>query len=135
LNDLIDFALDDEGDFELDENGDLAISRGADCLVDNLEMVIKTQKGDSIVEPDLGADLEELVGELVTEELAFDGALRIMSEALQKGIVNPGEIEVVPIPLGENILYYVFIEKKDGTRETLEYILSMETGEIINDSL
>lgn len=122
---LTDLAFSADGDFIL-EDGDLALSKGEHCLADNINVVVKTQKGDSEVFPNLGADLEELTGKSNTHDVANEGADRITGEIISKGIAAPGEVDVVPIPLGKSILYYVFV---DGA-EKMEYMLNLDTGGI-----
>lgn len=123
---ITDLSFSPDGDFELTEDGDFALARGENCLIDDIDMAVKTQKGDSSVYPDLGADLEELIGQPNTRDLAAEGASRIVGELVSKGIAKMNEIEVIPIPVGQTILYYVFI---DGA-EKIEYVLNLDAGGI-----
>lgn len=125
-DDIADLAFSLDGDLELDETGDLALAKGDECLIDDINISVKTQKGDSVVAPELGADLEDLIGHQNTKDIAHEGASRIMGELISKGIANPGEVEVIPIPIGQTILYYVFINNE----KKIEYVLDLESGGI-----
>jgi hypothetical protein len=114
--DGIDLALDDDGDLLLDETGDFALSKDYDCAQDDIFMAVNTQKNDSDVFPEFGADLEELIGLPNTREMAMDGAGRIAETLITNNIVNSGDLSVIPLPVGDEIIYYIVVETPEGRK-------------------
>jgi len=104
------FSLD--GDFVLDENGDLALSEGFDCTVDDINILVKTQNGDTFFFS--GADLEDLIGLPNVIEVANLGVGQITSALVANGVVAPEDLLVYAIPFEGRILYHISISTKEG---------------------
>lgn len=129
-----DIAIDDDGDFKLDVikdaqgnivETDFALVQDFDCTADDIKTALKSQKNDSDVWPDFGADLEELIGLPNTREIGEEGRDRIATALVDNGIVNPSDLTVIPIPGGDTIMYYIVVELGDGGEEIIEYPLNL----------
>lgn len=123
--DKIDLALSSDGDFVVDESGDLALSKGFDCTRDDIALAVKTQKNDSDVYPEFGADLEELIGYPNSREIGEEGAARIVDVLVSNGLVNSEDLTVIPLPAGDEIKYYVVIQRENGEQEVVHYPLKL----------
>lgn len=120
-----DLALDNDGDFVLDETGDLALAEGFDCTKDDISIAVKTQKNDSDVYPDFGADLEELIGFPNSREIGEEGAVRIFSTLVANGLVGSEDLTVIPLPAGDEIKYYIVVQREDGEQDIIQYPIKL----------
>jgi hypothetical protein len=119
-----DLALTLDGDFIIDETGDLKIVSEFECTADDINMAVKTQKNDSEVFPQFGADLEELIGQPNTREVGDDGRNKIIEELVNNKIVNSDDLEVVPIPIDDSITYYIVVEQ-GAEKKIVEHTLNL----------
>jgi hypothetical protein len=130
-----DLAIDDDGDLILDVisdpvtgeiiETDFALAKDFDCTADDIDTCAKSQKNDSDVWPNFGADLEELVGQPNTRQIGEEGRDRLVNSLIDSGIVNMSDLTVMAIPGGDTIIYYVIVQKANGEEEILEYPLSL----------
>src|SRR6266566_8343359 len=103
---LLDLDSDDGGDLIIAYNGDLLVARNEDVVANEIVFRLKTVRGDWILEPDCGADLETVIGlpnspktgaqieALVGRALTHDGFLNGEIEILRAVPVNRNEIVV-----------------------------------------
>lgn len=101
---LLDLSTDDGGDIQVGYNGDLLVVRNEDVVSQELKWRLKTVRGDWILEPDCGADLETLIGlanspktgalmeSLISRAITHDGFLNGEVEVLRAVPVNRNEI-------------------------------------------
>jgi hypothetical protein len=125
---LLDIATDDGGDIQIGYNGDILVVRNEDVVSQEIQWRLKTVRGDWILEPDCGADLETLIGQpnspktgsqmesLIGRALTHDGFLNGEIEILRAVPVNREEIVgVISIRYGENMFTEtVTIDLKEG---------------------
>jgi hypothetical protein len=84
---LIDLWMEDDGEPQVGVNGDILIARDSDVVAQEITFRLKTTRGDWVLEPECGADLETLIGQpnspqtgarmeaLITHALTHDGFL------------------------------------------------------------
>src|SRR5581483_9931268 len=100
--DLLDLATDDGGDLQIAYNGDLLVNRNEDVVASEVAWRLKTVRGDWILEPDCGADLETLIGKPNSPDT---GALMesLISRALTHDGYLGGEIQILrAVPVNRN---------------------------------
>lgn len=78
---------------------------------------------------DVGADLEQLLGEPNTEENANRGSSLIINSLTKDGLISEDNIVVKPIPIDNfTINYYVAISLKNGVNLKYEVSLALNSG-------
>lgn len=126
--DLLDLATTDDGDLQVAYNGDLLVVRNEDVVAQELQWRLKTVRGDWILEPDCGADLETLIGKpnspqtgalmesLVSRALTHDGYLGGEIQTLRAVPVNRNQITcIITIQYGDiSFTETVDIDLKEG---------------------
>lgn len=112
---LLDISMDDEGEISIGGNGDILVARDEDVVSQEIIWRLKTTRGDWILEPQCGADLESLVGKANSRET---GALMetLVSRALTHDGYLVGELqEVRATPVNrEQIAALINIEYGDS---------------------
>lgn len=116
-NDFIDLAITEDWDFELD-NGDFALSEGVNCIKDNVELGLKCNTGDFVLEPIFGANMEDLYGMPNTRKTAELGAQRIFYTLTEHSGIFQQDLSINPIPFDfSSILFAITI--KTGYKDKL----------------
>lgn len=125
---LMDLSTDDFGDLQIGYNGDLLVVRNEDVVSQEIKWRLKTVRGDWILEPECGADLETLVGlpnspqtgatmeSLISRALTHDGFLGGEIEILRAVPTNRNEIAgIISVRYGD-ILFTetVVLDLKEG---------------------
>ena len=127
-NNLLDIKTDDDGDIQIAANGDIDIVRNEDVVAQEVLWRMKTVRGDWILQPDCGADLETLVGQpnspqtgslmesLISRALTHDGFLGGEIEILRAVPVNRDEIVgIVSIQYGDvSFTQKISVNLKEG---------------------
>lgn len=125
---LLDLATDDGGDIQVGYNGDILIVRNEDVVAQEIQWRLKTVRGDWILEPECGADLETLIGQpnspktgalmesLISRALTHDGFLNGEIEILRAVPVNREEIVgVISIRYGDTLFTEtITVDLKEG---------------------
>lgn len=96
---LLDLYLDDDGEIAVGYNGDLRVSRDADVFAQEMTFRLKTTRGDWVLEPDCGADLELLIGQPNSPETAAEMEAQISYALTHDGFLagELKDVQVVPI--------------------------------------
>jgi len=100
MPELEDVFLDVNGEIAVGSNGDLKIARNADVIEQEVIWRLKTAKGDWMLEPQDGADLETLIGFSITP-----ATLTRMENMITESLTNDGYFDanirqVLAVPLG-----------------------------------
>jgi hypothetical protein len=125
---LLDLDTTADGDIQIGYNGDLLVCRNEEVVGQEVLWRAKTVRGDWILEPDCGADLETLIGlpntpetgaqaeALLSRALTHDGFVHGEVGFLRAVPVNRDEIAlVVNIDYGENNFTEIIpIDLKEG---------------------
>lgn len=123
-----DLDLSTEGDLVLDEGGDLKLVSGLECLLDDIRIAVKTNKGDvdpSVPYPE--ANLITLAGMSNVASTGVLGATLIRRAIINSGILKQSEFTVLPIPSGDTIRYYITVVS-DPNNVVVEYHTDLSTG-------
>jgi hypothetical protein len=73
---------------------------------------LKTQNPDWFHQPTIGADLEDLIGEQNTREVAEIGRTRIHNALIKDGLVYPQYLTIRAVPVDKNtLMYFINIDK------------------------
>ena len=96
-----DFALDENGDLVLskEDTGDLSTLLGPDYLIQQIEIRIKE------------SELEDLLGEPNTQEIAERGEQIILLALTEDGLLDFGDIYIEKIPLSKHAIHYFLFIK------------------------
>lgn len=129
---LKDLALDEEGEISVGFNGDLLVARDNDVLLQEMRWRMKTVKGDWVLVPQCGADLEYIIGEPNTEETAATVKAQVIEALTHDGFFTGLLEDVIVTYLNkEQILVIVLVDA--GYQETLvdEFVLDLKQGVFI----
>src|SRR5262245_9353199 len=111
---LLDLWMTDDGDIRVGVNGDLLVARDSDVVAQAGAFRLKTARGDWILEPDCGADLELLIGRANSPETGAEMEAQIARALTHDGFLN-GEIRSIrAVPVN---------------RQTLAALITVEYGE------
>jgi len=109
----IDIQVSASGDLTVAPNGDLQLAAPSGCLKQDIAFRLRTDQYDFAPHPNLGANLDSLIGQQnnsITRDL---GESYIVNSLTFDGRVSPGDLMVKGVPINlSNIVYYVFV--RDG---------------------
>lgn len=106
----IDLSVTASGDLTIAENKDLQMAGAAGVLKQDIRFRLKTEIGDFIPHPDLGAGLEEIIGEPNTRETARIGESKIIQALTYDNRIRGGDLLVKGVPISlYNVSFYVFV--------------------------
>ena len=131
---LRDFKLTEEGDFVI-ENGDLKIITGDEVLIQKIMFRLKTTAGDYLLEPSVGANLEQFIGQVIDDRLLVRIENTVTNE-LNK-IPELFGVKVNAAPNGENsVIVLIEFESIETQKDppSLLFNIDLKTGEVIRRS-
>jgi hypothetical protein len=109
----IDIKVSPSGDMTLGANKDFELANPSGVLKQDIAFRLRTDYNDFTPHPDIGADLNSLIGEPNTRETASNGELRIINSLTKDGRVAASDLLVKAVPISlYNLVYYVFV--RDG---------------------
>jgi hypothetical protein len=126
-----DLALTLDGDIKIGPTGDLDLVRGDFSLRDQIIFRLKTQRGDWLLFPECGADLEAVIGlqnSPDTGALIEDSARYAL---LHDGFIAESDIQLInAVPLSENeIVLFLTVNGEEGNLE-FQIPLDLREGKI-----
>ena len=94
---------------------DIALSYGVDTLKQNIYARVKTQAPDWFLHPNLGGNLEDLIGEPNTRDTAQKG-IKLIHDALTYGdFLTDGEFNVKAVPINkEEVVFFIVVDGVTG---------------------
>lgn len=126
----IDLQVTPSGDITLDVNKDLQVTTGSGVLKQDIAFRVRTAYDDFGPHPDMGADIQELIGEPNTRDIARQGESKIIHSLTNDGMIRNIDLYVKSVPIAlEKIVYYVFVN--NGTVQinvTPDIIFDMMNG-------
>lgn len=120
---MVDIKLTLDGDLEIGPDGDLATVYGDEQIAQEALFRLKTTRGDYVLSPDVGASLEDFIGEPNTPFVRTAIEQRIYNTLTSKGLIIDPTIDVIPIGLND---VYVLIEFPSV--EALDRIIQLEAS-------
>jgi hypothetical protein len=126
----IDIQVTPSGDMQLAANGDFLIANGSIVLKQDIAFRMRTDQGDFIPHPDIGAGLTELIGEPNTRETTKNGESMITHSLVYDGMVSSVDLSVRGVPISlDSVVYYVFVNTSAGQLNvTPEVVFNMMSG-------
>ena len=126
----IDIQVTASGDLGIGSNKDFILIVGSGVLQQDITFRLRTNHNEFTPHPDVGADLEELIGEPNSRQIAKLGEDKIIHSLIRDNRVRNMDLYVHGVPLAlEKIMYYVFVN--DGTAKlnvTPDVIFDMIAG-------
>jgi hypothetical protein len=108
-------------------NGDLAIGKDGDIadtshdVLKSLRQEIRTRVRSSLedweMHPEIGADLDEIIGESNNKTTAEKGKNRIIDSLVRGNFMSEGDIKVKYVPVDQNRLLYILTVSVAPTAE------------------
>lgn len=109
----IDMLVNSNGDLVVAANGDLQLAAPSGCLAQDIAFRVRTDQYDFKPHPDIGANLDSLIGEPNTKATCTTGEQYIINSLTSDGRVNASDLMVKGVPISlSNVVYYVFV--RDG---------------------
>ena len=109
----VDIKVSPSGDMTIGASKDFELANPSGVLKQDIAFRLRTDYNDFTPHPDIGADLNSLIGEPNTRETASNGELRIINSLTKDGRVAASDLLVKAVPISlYNLVYYVFV--RDG---------------------
>jgi hypothetical protein len=112
----IDLQISEDGELLVNAAGDLATCWGDEQLAQEVLVRLKTQKGDYLLAPEMGASLERFIGSPneASTHLSIEAAVR--AELERGGLVSGSTVDVIPIGANEILIVVEFPSYSDDDR-------------------
>jgi hypothetical protein len=124
-----DLKVTPSGDLDL-SGGNLTLTYASGVLKQDVTFRLRTDSGDFVPHPEVGADLQAIIGEPNTREVCELGSAKITHSLTSDGMIRSTDLFVKGIPVSlENLMYYVFInDGKIQLNVTPDVIFDMMNG-------
>jgi hypothetical protein len=125
--DAVDLFLSPDGDLVI-SGSDFKLAEGDEFLLQSARNRIKSIKKDWFYD-NIGADMEEILGEPNTREVSEVGKGKIIEALTCDGLFSSDEIYIKAAPTSRNaILYIVVLKTKSGSPIVLNVTLDLAKG-------
>lgn len=126
---MIDIKMDDNGDFLVDSDGDFTLVYDDERISQEIRFRVLTTKGDWMLSPQVGMDLESFIGLRQTPEI-LESIKRTVERELNNvsGLV---EYEIAVAPDGDQLIYILIeFESVEDPAKLITHIfdLDLKTG-------
>jgi hypothetical protein len=113
---LLDLHIDEQGEISVGYNGDILVARDEDVVAQEIMWRVKTTRGDWILVPECGADLELLVGLPNTPETGAMAESQVSRALTQDGFLigELAQVRASPVNM-EQIVVGITVEYGDHT--------------------
>jgi hypothetical protein len=97
-----------DGDYAIDDTGDLADTSDnlLASVVQEIQTIVKSEVGDWLADPSVGATLSDFVGSPNTQDTANKLYTRLIIKLTENGIVSREDLNIQIVPVG---IYQVMI--------------------------
>lgn len=125
-----DISVSPSGDMVLDSNRDFLLVTGKSVLKQDIAFRLRTDPGEFIPHLDLGAGLDDIIGEPNTRDTAKSGESKITMSLVGDGMVVNADLYVRGVPVSnEALMYYVFVNNGEGQwNVTPEVLFDLNNG-------
>jgi hypothetical protein len=111
----IDIAVSASGDMTIGPNRDFQLTVGSGVLKQDIAFRLRTNPGEFYVHQDVGAGLDELIGEPNTREVTAIGEAKISHSLKYDGFIRSSDLYIKGVPISnESVYYYVFVNNGAG---------------------
>jgi hypothetical protein len=110
-----DIAVSASGDMVIGGNRDFVLTPGSGVLKQDIAFRLRTNPGEFYVHQDVGAGLDDLIGEPNTRETAKIGESKIAHSLVYDGFIRNNDLYIKGVPITyESVYYYVFVNSSAG---------------------
>jgi hypothetical protein len=102
---MSDIKMTPEGEVVLNDRGDLDLATGDEWIVQEVVFRLKTSKGDWVLKPGVGADLETFIGRANRDETLAEIEQAILDELTKSPHIKVQSVQAAP--LSENTVTVV----------------------------
>ena len=128
-----DISVSASGDLVLDSNRDFLVVHAKDVLKQDIAFRLRTDPGEFVPHLDLGAGLDDLVGEPNSRETSRSGEVKITMALVGDGMVGNSDLYVRGVPVSqEAIMFYVFVNNGEGQWNVSPEVLFTMTNGLTN---
>lgn len=129
LYDSIDCYFSWDGDYAIDDTGDLADTSDnlLASVVQEIQTIVKSEVGDWLADPSVGATLSDFVGSPNTQDTANKLYTRLIIKLTENGIVSREDLNIQIVPVG---IYQVMIMISVSVAVTANNKLT--AGQVVN---
>ena len=111
----IDISVSASGDMTIGPNRDFQLTVGSGVLKQDIAFRLRTNPGEFYVHQDVGAGLDELIGEPNTREISALGESKIAHSLKYDGFIRGSDLYIRGVPISnESIYYYIFVNNGAG---------------------
>lgn len=127
---MVDIKVTESGELILTESGDLAITYGDEQVAQEVLFRLKTTRGDWMLSPDVGASLEEFIGEPNIPLIHAMIENRVVNTLLKGNLLFSPSVQVIPIGVNEVLVIVEF-----GSIEDDERVIQIQAGLDLREGL
>ena len=126
----IDILIDASGDLVLDSSKNFKFANSRETLQQDIMFRARTEFNDFEPHPEIGADLQSLVGEPNTRENAAMGEKKLFTSLTKDGRMVPQDLRVKAVPLDMyRIAMYTFVNSSnEDVNVVTASVLDYENG-------
>jgi hypothetical protein len=128
-NDL-DISVSASGDLTIQANGDFKTVVGSSVLKQDITFRVRSNPGDFYPHPELGAGLDEIIGEPNDRNTCAIGERKIAHSLTNDGMIKSIDLAVKGVPIAlDQVVYYLFVNNGAGqVNVTPEIAFNTNTG-------
>ena len=129
IYDSVDTKFDWSGDYSIGSDGDIADTSDdlLASLVQEIQTICKSEVGDWLADPSVGATLSDFVGSPNTQDTANKLYTRLIIKLTENGIVSREDLNIQIVPIG---IYQVMIMISVSVAATANNKLT--AGQVVN---
>lgn len=126
----IDILVDASGDMVIDSSKNFKFATSRETLQQDIAFRARTEYNDFEPHPDVGADLQSLIGEPNTRESAQEGERKLFVSLTKDGRIMPQDLRVKATPIGiYQLALYTFVNSSnDDINAFTAAVLDYENG-------
>lgn len=130
LYQAVDICVTPSGDLSIGSNRDFTLVSDKDVLKQDIAFRLRTNIGEFIPHEDLGAGLDEIIGEPNTRETSQIGETKILKSLTYDARIARIDLNVRGVPVSnEAIMYYLFVNNGPGVwNVTPDVLFSLTNG-------
>lgn len=126
---FVDLDFTPEGDLSLGFNGDLLVARDAEVVQQEVLFRLKTVKGDWILEPRCGADLELRIGDPNNQTTALRIRDQVEEALTHDGYLRGELLDILVVPLNpQELAIYVLLDLEGDEATIVSATLDLKQG-------
>jgi len=128
---MLDIKITADGELEVGTNGDFAVVSNDEAIAQRIMFLLKTTKGDCLVTPSVGCDLERFIGSPNTSETHSLIESRVTFEIQQNNILLWPTVDCIKSAENEVLILIEFDSTEDNAK-VIQVVgqLDLRTGSV-----